>query len=146
MTSESAHLPSQEPVSTSPEEEGGLAGREVRDINADADEAPEEATAPSRSLAPLRMIYREAGKYPREIGFALLLAFGAAAAPLVYFGMVGALLLSYTLARLLPTGLWTSWLVWLGFPQAAALFLGFITAGLHFLRNVESKSGSETKT
>ena len=56
-----------------------------------------------------------------EIGFALLIAFGAAAAPLVYFGMVGALLLSYTLARILPTGFLASWLMWLGFPRPAAL-------------------------
>jgi ATP-binding cassette subfamily B protein len=72
MTSESAHLPSQEPVSTSPEEEGGLAGLEMQDVSAEAEEAREKTEAKSRSLAPLRMIYREAGKYPREIGFALL--------------------------------------------------------------------------
>ncbi len=56
-----------------------------------------------------------------EIGFALLIAFGAAAAPLVYFGMVGALLLSFTFARLLPTGMLASWLFWLGLPRAAAV-------------------------
>lgn len=37
-----------------------------------------------------------------EIGFALLLLFGAPAAPLVYFSMVGALLLSFTIARCFP--------------------------------------------
>ncbi|MEM7666775.1 MAG: ABC transporter transmembrane domain-containing protein [Pseudomonadota bacterium] len=35
-----------------------------------ADEAPQEKKP--RSLAPLRMVYREAGKYPREVGMALL--------------------------------------------------------------------------
>ncbi len=37
-------------------------------------EAAEEVPAPKkpRSLAPLRMVYREAGKYPSQIGFALL--------------------------------------------------------------------------
>ncbi|MEL7188669.1 MAG: ABC transporter transmembrane domain-containing protein [Pseudomonadota bacterium] len=42
--------------------------------SADAD-AVREKTAPekkSRSLAPLKMVYREAGKYPAQIGFALL--------------------------------------------------------------------------
>lgn len=37
-----------------------------------------------------------------EIGFALLLIFGAPAAPLVYGGMVGALFLAFTIARFLP--------------------------------------------
>jgi len=38
-----------------------------------ADVASSEDGAPkSRSLAPLKMIYREAGKYPREVAFALL--------------------------------------------------------------------------
>ena len=37
-----------------------------------------------------------------EIGFAMLLIFGAPAAPIVYAGMVGALSLSYGVARLLP--------------------------------------------
>jgi len=45
-----------------------------------AETAPEERKA--RSLAPLRMVYREAGKYPRQIGFALLALVITAAATL----------------------------------------------------------------
>ncbi len=37
-----------------------------------------------------------------EIGFALLLLFGGQAAPIVYAGMVGALILSYSAARIVP--------------------------------------------
>ncbi|MCG6882612.1 MAG: hypothetical protein LJE62_02525 [Silicimonas sp.] len=37
-----------------------------------------------------------------EIGFALLLLFGGQAAPIVYSGMVGALILSYSVARIVP--------------------------------------------
>lgn len=56
-----------------------------------------------------------------EIGFALLVVFGAEAVPLVYLGMVGALTLSFTIARLLPTSQLAAWLNWLGFPRAATL-------------------------
>lgn len=56
-----------------------------------------------------------------EIGFALLLLFGAQAVPLVYFGMVGALLLSYCVARLLPSGTLSKGLGWLGLSRASAL-------------------------
>ncbi len=40
------------------------------------------AGAPPRSLAPLRMVYREAGKYPREVALALLALFITAAGTL----------------------------------------------------------------
>ena len=56
-----------------------------------------------------------------EIGFALLFVFGGAAVPLVYLGMVGALILSYAVARLVPTPAISGWLAWLGFPRQAAL-------------------------
>ncbi|AWW73399.1 ABC transporter [Erythrobacter sp. KY5] len=39
------------------------------DVSDDVENAP--ATKKSRSLAPLRMVYREAGKYPAQIGYAL---------------------------------------------------------------------------
>lgn len=54
-----------------------------------------------------------------EIGFALLLLFGGQVAPLVYFGMVGALILSFIIARLVPTDMLARLLVWLGLAKAA---------------------------
>ena len=54
-----------------------------------------------------------------EIGFALLLLFGGRAAPLVYFGMVGALILSFGIARLIPAIVLTRLLDWLGLSKAA---------------------------
>lgn len=54
-----------------------------------------------------------------EIGFALLLLFGGRIAPLVYFGMVGALILSFTFARLIPTSVLAHALSWLGLRKAA---------------------------
>ena len=54
-----------------------------------------------------------------EIGFALLLLFGGRAAPLVYFGMVGALILSFGIARLIPATVLTRLLDWLGLSKAA---------------------------
>ena len=49
-----------------------------------------------------------------EIGFALLLIFGGQAAPLVYLGMVGALLIAYATARLVPSSALGRALDWLG--------------------------------
>lgn len=54
-----------------------------------------------------------------EIGFTLLLLFGAEASPLVYFGMVGALVLSYSVARLVPLPLLVRFTRWLGLTRAA---------------------------
>lgn len=56
-----------------------------------------------------------------EIGLALLLVFGAPAAPLVYLGMVGALSLAYGVARLVPTLRVYAALRWLGLDRAARL-------------------------
>ncbi len=56
-----------------------------------------------------------------EIGFALLLLFGAAAAPVVYAGMVGALILAYLVARLVPTRTLSAGLAWLGLRRTAAM-------------------------
>lgn len=56
-----------------------------------------------------------------EIGFALLLIFGAKAAPIVYGAMVGALLLSYCVARLVPIARLGSFLQRLGLSKAADL-------------------------
>ncbi len=55
-----------------------------------------------------------------EIGFALLLLFGSQAAPLVYLGMVGALILSFAIARLVPATALARFLDWLGLAKAAA--------------------------
>lgn len=52
---------------------------EDNSVLADGDEAIERK---SRSLAPLRMVFREAGKYPSQIGWALLALLTTAAATL----------------------------------------------------------------
>lgn len=54
-----------------------------------------------------------------EIGFALLLLFGGKVAPLVYLGMVGALVVSYVIARLVPSSILGRSLGWLGLKKAA---------------------------
>jgi hypothetical protein len=56
-----------------------------------------------------------------EIGFGLLLVFGASAAPVVYAGMVGALMLSYCIGRVVPNRYLVRFLRWLGLPKAANL-------------------------
>jgi len=54
-----------------------------------------------------------------EIGFALLLLFGGSVAPLVYLGMVCALLISYTIARLVPLPFLARALAWISFEKAS---------------------------
>jgi hypothetical protein len=54
-----------------------------------------------------------------EIGLALLLLFGGKVAPLVYLGMVGALVVSYVIARLVPSSILGRGLGWLGLKKAA---------------------------
>lgn len=54
-----------------------------------------------------------------EIGFTLLLLFGGQVAPLVYVGMVGALVVSYSIARLVPSTVLGRALNWLGFKTAS---------------------------
>ncbi|WP_415237821.1 hypothetical protein [Sneathiella sp.] len=56
-----------------------------------------------------------------EIGFALLLIFGGKAAPMVYLGMVGALIFAYCVARLVPAQKLCSLLRWAGLAKAADL-------------------------
>ncbi|SLN23936.1 hypothetical protein [Roseisalinus antarcticus] len=56
-----------------------------------------------------------------EIGFGLLMAFGASAAPLVYFCMVGALLIAYAVGRLVQPGLLARLFLSLGLRRAAGL-------------------------
>jgi len=55
-----------------------------------------------------------------EIGFALLLLFGGKAAPLVYVGMVLALVLAYCIAAIAPLGPLSAVLAWLRLRKAAA--------------------------
>ena len=67
MTGEIAHI--------SPDETDETPANAAESGDAEAIVAPEEdaaESAKSRSLAPLKMIYREAAKYPREISLALL--------------------------------------------------------------------------
>lgn len=56
-----------------------------------------------------------------EIGFTLLLVFGAQAAALVYFGMVGSLVVAYIVARLVPTPVLIRALDWFGLEKASNL-------------------------
>ena len=56
-----------------------------------------------------------------EIGFALLLIFGGQAAPIVYAGMVGALILSYAVARLVPLAVLGRFARWLGLIRVSGL-------------------------
>lgn len=55
-----------------------------------------------------------------EIGFALLLLFGGQLAPLVYLGMVGALIVTYLVARLVPFSVLGRTLDWLGLKKASS--------------------------
>ncbi len=54
-----------------------------------------------------------------EIGFAMLLLFGGQVAPLVYLGMVSALVLSFAVARLIPATILAGLLNWLRLTRAA---------------------------
>lgn len=56
-----------------------------------------------------------------EIGFGLLLMFGGAAAPIVYFGMVGALCLSFMVARIVPRDPLCRFFGWLGLGRVSRL-------------------------
>lgn len=66
-----------------------------------------------------------------EIGFALLLLFGGQVAPLVYLGMVGALVLSFVCARLVPAPVLARGLEWLGLAKAASLVTELDSAAPH---------------
>lgn len=67
-----------------------------------------------------------------EIGFALLLIFGAAAAPLVYGAMVLSLVLAYGCAALVPAPRIIAALAWLGLHRAAV-----------FVRRLAEASGAD---
>ncbi len=54
-----------------------------------------------------------------EIGFALLLIFGGKASPIVYFGMVGALILSFTVASFVPLPMLSKFAKWLRLKRIA---------------------------
>ncbi|MEP2533093.1 hypothetical protein [Shimia sp.] len=58
-----------------------------------------------------------------EIGFALLMLFGGKASLLVYMGMVSALMLSFLVARLVPTPILSNCLNWIGLKKAS----GFVS-------------------
>ncbi|NND20120.1 MAG: hypothetical protein HKN98_16225 [Silicimonas sp.] len=54
-----------------------------------------------------------------EIGLALLMVFGGKAAAVVYLSMIGALTLSFSVARVVPLSMLSSGLSWLGLRRAA---------------------------
>ena len=54
-----------------------------------------------------------------EIGFALLLMFGGKASPIVYAGMVGALILSFSVARFVPLSVLSRLACWLRLKRTA---------------------------
>lgn len=56
-----------------------------------------------------------------EIGFGLMMVFGSAVAPLVYLGMVAALLLAYTFGRLIPPVVLARVLEYFGLRKSAGL-------------------------
>lgn len=56
-----------------------------------------------------------------EIGFALLMIFGAKVAGIVYLGMVGALILSFVVARIFPLAVLAHGCHWIGLNRAAQL-------------------------
>lgn len=58
-----------------------------------------------------------------EIGLTLLLVFGGQASPIVYTGMVGALLLSYGIARVVPLHVLSGLAGWLGLKRVAAFIV-----------------------
>ena len=57
-----------------------------------------------------------------EIGIALLLLFGGQIAPLVYLGMVGALVLAFLIARWIPLPYFLRLFGWLGLTKLAHFF------------------------
>lgn len=79
----------------------------------------------SRLLAGVVALYVAASAVPfvpgAEIGLGLLLAFGKAAAPVVYGAMVGALGLAFLAGRLVPATRLARVFLWLGLKRAAAL-------------------------
>lgn len=81
-----------------------------------------------------------------EIGFTLLFLFGAKAAPIVYWGMVGALLLSYGIARLVPLTALARAAAWLGLGRAATFLERFDATPPHeradlLSRRIDSRLG-----
>lgn len=103
---------------------GWLLGETLRDL-AIPEMRPMNEPMIHRIVMGALLVYVLAAAIPfvpgAEIGFALLLLFGAQAAPLVYVGMVGALLLAFAAARFIPLAGLSSLLRWLGLRRWAAV-------------------------
>ena len=75
-----------------------------------------------------------------EIGFALLFIFGGQAALLVFLGMTGAMLLSYLVARVVPTASISRFADWLGLTRIAKLLSNQSTNSEASIRQLAEKS------
>lgn len=74
-----------------------------------------------------------------EIGFALLLMFGAQASPMVYAGMVGALVLSFALASFVPLPVLSRFANWLRLKRTAGFVNELANAPLQDRTDVVSR-------
>lgn len=74
-----------------------------------------------------------------EIGFALLLMFGGQASPIVYAAMVGALLLSFTVASVVPLPVLSRLATWLQLKRTAGFINELANAPLHYRADIVSR-------
>ena len=101
---------------------GWVAGEFLRDI-AIPEMRPMNEPLIHRIVMSALFIFVVAAAIPfvpgAEIGFALLLIFGAKASPIVYAGMVGALILSFCVGRFVPLRYISRGALWLGLKRVA---------------------------
>ncbi len=102
---------------------GWVAGNALRGLIA-PDGAVADVAAMHRMMALAVLLYVLTAAIPfvpgAELGFALLLLFGKQAAIIVFGGMVGALMLSYCVARFVSPARFARLLDWLHLRRAAA--------------------------
>lgn len=103
---------------------GWFAGEQMRDVVV-PEMRPSTEPVIHRTIMTALAVYIVTAAIPfipgAEIGFALLLLFGGQASFLVYIGMVGALLLAYTAARIVPLGPLAQAARWAHLTRAAVL-------------------------
>lgn len=105
---------------------GWWLGRWATDIGA-VDLRPSNEAVVHSLLMTAAVVYTVASAVPfvpgAEIGFALLLSVGGELAPLVYVGMVAALLIAYGVGRLVPVGVTAAALRACGLTRAHQMVL-----------------------